>query len=77
MMKWDEETGSVSVFKRPSNNANGNTRDRIGRLLTCEYDARRVTRTAHDGTITVLLDRFDDKPLNSPNDVVQRSDGSV
>jgi len=77
MMKWDEETGSVSIFRKPSNNANGNTRDRIGRLLTCEHDARRVTRTEHDGTITVLLDRFDGKPLNSPNDVVQRSDGSV
>jgi gluconolactonase len=77
MMKWDEETGAVSVFRKPSNNANGNTRDRSGRLLTCEHDARRVTRTEHDGSITVLLDRFDGKPLNSPNDIVQRSDGSV
>jgi gluconolactonase len=77
MMKWEEETGVVSVFRKPSNNANGNTRDRNGRLLTCEHGGRRVTRTEYDGSITVLLDRFDGKPLNSPNDVVQRSDGSV
>src|SRR5262249_53425485 len=61
IMKWEEETGAVSVFRKPSNNANGNTRDRQGRLITCEHDARRVTRTEYDGTITVLLDRFDGK----------------
>jgi gluconolactonase len=77
IMKWEEETGAVSVFRKPSNNANGNTRDRQGRLITCEHDARRVTRTEYDGTITVLLDRFDGKPLNSPNDVVVKSDDSV
>jgi gluconolactonase len=77
ILKWEEETGAVSVFRRPSNFANGNTRDRQGRLLTCEHDARRVTRTEYDGTITVLADRFDGKPLNSPNDVVCRSDGSI
>ncbi|HUN49816.1 MAG TPA: SMP-30/gluconolactonase/LRE family protein [Candidatus Sulfotelmatobacter sp.] len=77
IMRWDEETGAVSVFRRPSNNANGNTRDRQGRLVTCEHDARRVTRTEYDGSITVLLDRFDGKPLNSPNDVVVKSDGSI
>ncbi len=77
MMKWEEETGAVSVFRRPSNNSNGNTRDRRGRLLTCEHDARRVTRTEYDGSITVIADRFDSKRLNSPNDIVCKSDGSV
>ncbi|HWA08742.1 MAG TPA: SMP-30/gluconolactonase/LRE family protein [Opitutaceae bacterium] len=77
IMRWDEETGAVSVFRKPSNNANGNTRDRQGRLLSCEQDTRRVTRTEYDGTITVIADRFDGKPLNSPNDIVCKSDGSI
>src|SRR5262245_51297202 len=77
IMRWDEETGRVSVFRKPSNNANGNTRDRQGRLVTCEHDTRRVTRTEYDGTITVLADKFQGKPLNSPNDVVVKSDESV
>ena len=76
-MRWDEETGAVSVFRKPSNFANGNTRDRQGRLLTCEHDTRRVTRTEYDGTITVIADRFEGKPLNSPNDIVCKSDGSI
>jgi gluconolactonase len=76
-MRWDEETGAVSVFRKPSNNANGNTRDRQGRLVTCEHDSRRVTRTEYDGTITVVCDRFQGKRLNSPNDVVVKSDGSI
>ena len=77
ILKWEEETGAVSAFRKPSGNANGNTRDRQGRLVTCEHDNRRVTRTEHDGTITVLADRFGGKPLNSPNDVVVKSDGTV
>lgn len=77
MLKWEEETGAVSVFRKPSNNSNGNTRDRQGRLLTCEHDARRLTRTEHDGTITVLADRYEGQPLNSPNDVVCKSDGAI
>ena len=77
IMKWEEETGTISVFRRPSRHANGNTRDRQGRLLTCEHGARRVIRTEHDGTITVVADGYDGKPLNSPNDVVCRSDGSI
>jgi gluconolactonase len=77
IMKWDEESGAVSVFRKPSNNANGNTRDRQGRLLTCEHDTRRVTRTEYDGSITVIADRYDGKPLNSPNDIVCKSDGSI
>ena len=67
----------VSVFRKPSNYANGNTRDRQGRLISCEHDTRRVTRTEYDGTITVLADKFEGKPLNSPNDVVVKSDGSI
>ena len=77
IMRWDEETGRVSVFRKPSNNANGNTRDRQGRLVTCEHDTRRLTRTEYDGSITVLADKFESKPLNSPNDVVVRSDESL
>ena len=77
IMRWDEETGRVSVYRKPSNNANGNTRDRQGRLVTCEHDSRRLTRTEYDGTITVLIDKFDGKPLNSPNDVVVKSDDSI
>ena len=77
IMRWDEETGASAVFRKPSNNANGNTRDRRGRLITCEHGARRVTRTEYDGSITVILDRFDGKPLNSPNDVVVKSDDSI
>src|SRR6476659_3720271 len=77
MLRWSEETGVVTVFRQPSNNSNGNTRDRQGRLITCEHLSRRVTRTEHDGTITVLMDRYDGKPLNAPNDVTVHSDGSV
>ena len=77
IMRWDEETGRVSVYRKPSNNANGNTRDRQGRLVTCEHDTRRVTRTEYDGTITTIADKFDGKPLNSPNDIVVKSDDSI
>ena len=75
--RWDEETGAVSFFRKPSNNANGNTRDRQGRLVTCEHLTRRVTRTEYDGAITVICDRFEGKRLNSPNDIVVKSDGSI
>ncbi|WP_232464656.1 SMP-30/gluconolactonase/LRE family protein [Bordetella genomosp. 8] len=77
IMRWDEPTGAFSVFRQPSRNANGNTRDLQGRLITCEHEGRRVTRTEHDGSITVLADRYEGKRLNSPNDVVVKSDGSV
>lgn len=77
ILRLDEETGRVSTFRRPSNNANGNTRDREGRLVTCEHLTRRVTRTEHDGAITVLADAYDGKRLNSPNDVVVAADGGV
>jgi gluconolactonase len=77
IMRWDEETGTTSIFRRPSNFANGNTRDRQGRLVTCEHGGRRVSRTEHDGTITVVADAHEGKRLNSPNDVVCKSDGSI
>jgi gluconolactonase len=77
VLRWTEETGSVSVFSQPSNYANGHTRDRQGRLISCEHDTRRVTRTELDGTITVLLDRYQGKRLNAPNDVVVHSDGAI
>ena len=77
LLRWSEESGAVSVFRAPSRYANGNSRDFSGRLLTCEHGSRRVTRTEHDGSITVLADRFDAKPLNAPNDIVAHPDGSV
>ncbi len=77
ILKWEEETGAVSIFRKPSNFADGNTRDRQGRLITCEHGGRRVTRTEYDGSITVLADAFDGRRLNSPNDLVVKSDGSV
>jgi len=77
IMKWEEETGAVSVFRKPSDYANGNTRDRQGRLITCEHGGRRVTRTEYDGHLSVIADGFEGKRLNSPNDVVVKSDHSV
>ena len=77
ILKWEEETGEISVYRKPSNNTNGNTRDRQGRLISCEHDSRRVTRTEHDGSTTVLIDQFDGNNLNAPNDVVIKSDGSI
>jgi gluconolactonase len=77
IVKWDEVTGQLSDFRRPSEYANGNTRDRQGRLVTCEHGGRRVTRTEYDGSITVLMDRFEGKRLNAPNDLVVKSDGSI
>ena len=77
ILRWDEETGATTVFRRPSGFANGNTRDRQGRLVTCEHGGRRVCRTEYDGTITTLADRINGKRLNSPNDVVVKSDGSI
>ena len=77
ILRWDEETAATSVFRRPANNANGNTRDRQGRLVTCEHRSRRVTRTEYDGSITVLADRYEGRRLNSPNDVVVTRDGSI
>ena len=77
IMRWCEDTGAVSVYRSPSNFANGHTRDRQGRLVSCEHGERRVTRTELDGTLTVLIDRFDGKRLNAPNDVVVHPDGHI
>lgn len=77
MLRHDDTNGAVSVFRQPSNNANGNTVDNQGRLVTCEHLTRRVTRTDFDGSISVLADSFDGRRLNSPNDVVVKSDGTV
>ncbi len=77
IMRWDEASGRASVYRQPSNNANGHARDPEGRLVTCEHNTKRVTRTEHDGTITVLVDNFQGKPFNSPNDVVVKSDGTI
>ena len=77
MLRYDEVSDSVGVFRSPAGYTNGHTVDRQGRLVSCEHGARRVTRTEHDGSLTVLADRFEGKRLNSPNDVVVRSDGSV
>jgi gluconolactonase len=77
MLRFDEAGGSVSTFRQPSNNSNGNTRDPDGRLVTCEHLTRRVTRTEHDGSITILADKHEGKRFNSPNDVVVKNDGSI
>ncbi len=77
MLRYDESSGQVSLFRGGTGNANGNTRDRQGRLVTCEQGARRVIRTEPDGSITVIADSYQGKRLNSPNDVVVKSDGSV
>jgi gluconolactonase len=77
MLRYDECDGHVSVFRTPSNNSNGNTTDPQGRLVSCEHLTRRVTRTEHDGSITVLADKFEGKRFNSPNDVIVKSDGSI
>lgn len=77
IMRFDETDGSVSTFREPSHNSNGHTVDRQGRLISCEHLTRRVTRTEHDGSITVIADSYGGKRLNSPNDVVVKSDGSI
>ena len=77
MLRWDEETGAVSVYRKPTGYANGNSRDRQGRLITCEHGGRRVSRTEPDGRVVTLADRFNGKRLNSPNDIVCKSDGSI
>ncbi|MFO0403711.1 MAG: SMP-30/gluconolactonase/LRE family protein [Alphaproteobacteria bacterium] len=77
ILRWDETNGAVTTFRQSSNNANGHTRDRQGRLVSCEHLTRRVTRTEYDGSITVLAERYRGKRFNSPNDVVVKSDGSI
>ena len=76
VMRWTPGSG-ITTFRQPSNYANGHTRDREGRLISCEHGTRRVTRTEHDGSITVIADTYENKRLNSPNDVVVKSDGTI
>ena len=77
LMGWDETDGSTFVSRKPANNTNGNTLYRQGRLVSCEHLTRRITRTEHDGSITVIADHYHGKRLNSPNDVIVHSDGSI
>ncbi|MFF4037516.1 SMP-30/gluconolactonase/LRE family protein [Streptomyces sp. NPDC001816] len=77
LLRWDETTGKVGVFRSPAGHPNGNTLDNEGRLITCEQGNRRVTRTEHDGSITVIAEHFQGRKLNSPNDAAVRSDGSI
>ena len=77
MLRWDEASNSTSIFRRHTNGSNGNTVDRQGRLITCEGFTRRVTRTEKTGQITVLADQFKDQRLKAPNDVVEKSDGTI
>lgn len=76
IMRWTE-SGGISVFRQPSDYANGHTRDREGRLIGCSHLGRCIQRTELDGRITVLVDRYQGKRLNSPNDVVVKSDGTI
>ena len=76
MLRW-RPGGETSVFRSPSNHTNGHTRDREGRLVSCEHSGRRISRTEADGTVVTLVDRIDGKRLNSPNDVVVKSDGTI
>jgi gluconolactonase len=77
ILRWDETTSAVGVFRHPAGYANGHTIDRQGRLVSCEQGGRRITRTEHDGSVTVLADSWDGKRLNSPNDIIERADGSL
>jgi gluconolactonase len=77
VLRWDETTGAVGVLRQPAGYANGHTVDRLGRLISCDQGPRRVSRTEPDGSVTVLADRYEGKRFNSPNDVVEHSDGSV
>lgn len=76
-LRWLDEDGHVSVLRRPAGNSNGNTFDRQGRQISCEHANRRVVRYEHDGSLTVLAERWNGKPLNAPNDVVVHPDGGV
>jgi gluconolactonase len=77
VLRWDECSGLTSVFRAPANFANGHARDAAGRLVTCEHGTRRVTRTEHDGRLVVLVERFEGRRLNSPNDITCHPDGSL
>ncbi|WP_162557534.1 SMP-30/gluconolactonase/LRE family protein, partial [Klebsiella pneumoniae] len=77
IMRGDEVSGEPSFFRSPANYSNGPARDRQGRLISCEHDPRRITRTEYDGSVTVLADSYQGHRLNSPNDIVVKSDGTI
>ena len=77
MLRFDAGSGETSVFREPSNFSNGNALDLEGRMVSCEHQTHRITRTETDGSVTVLVDRYEGKRLNSPNDLVVKSDGSI
>lgn len=77
ILRWEEATGTVTTYRQPSGGANGNSADRKGRLLTCEGSTRQVTRTDTAGLVAVLAHQVDGKRLNAPNDIVEKSDGSI
>ncbi|WP_424987385.1 SMP-30/gluconolactonase/LRE family protein [Microbulbifer sp. S227A] len=77
MRRWDPDTGAISTFRKPSDMANGNAYDRLGRMLSCQHATSSVTRTEPDGSIVTLATHFDGKELNSPNDIVVHSDGRI
>ena len=77
LLRWDEITGGVAILRDPAGYPDGNTRDRQGRLITCELGSRTLTRTEHDGTVTILAAAFEGTRLTGPNDVVVKSDGSI
>ncbi len=77
LLRWDEESGQVTVFRPNVNYTSGNTRDRQGRLISCEQRMRRVTRTEFDGSISVLADKWECKHFNSPNDAIVKSDDTI
>ncbi len=77
ILRWDDASGALAEFRKPSHHANGLARDSAGRLLACEHATRRVTRTGYDGRITVLADRYRGKRLNSPNDIVCQRGGAI
>lgn len=77
LLRWDELTGTVATLRSPAGHPDGNTRDRQGRLISCELGSRTLTRTEHDGTVTVLAADFQGTRLTGPNDVIVKSDGSI
>ena len=77
ILRWDEANAQITTYRQPSQYSNGNTRDRQGRLVTCEHGTRRITRTEYDGSVTVLIENYEGKRLNAPNDVIVASDGAI
>ena len=77
VLRWDETTGAVGVWRSPAGYANGRIVDRQGRVVHCHHGSRSVTRVEPDGSVTTLADAYEGRRLNSPNDLVERADGSI